>query len=115
MVEDCLFCKIVAGQIPSSEVYSDEWVYAFRTIHPAAPSHVLIVPRKHVPAVTDIEPGDAELMGRLLLAARKVAELEGVAEDGFRCVVNCNEAGGQEIFHIHLHVLGGRRMAWPPG
>lgn len=115
MAEDCIFCKIAAGQIPSTEVYSDDEIYAFRDIHPAAPVHVLIIPREHIARTTDATPENAALLGRLFVAAKKIAELEGVAEEGFRCVVNCNEAAGQEVFHIHLHLLAGRRFGWPPG
>ncbi len=115
MVEDCIFCKIAAKQIPSTEVYSDEEFYAFRDLNPQAPTHVLIVPRKHIPKVTEAHAADAALLGRLLLAANKVAETEGIAEKGFRYVLNCEEWGGQTVFHIHMHILGGRPMTWPPG
>jgi len=115
MPQDCLFCKIAAGEIPSAEVYSDEEFYAFRDINPAAPSHVLIIPRKHVEKLTDATSGDEALLGRLLLVANRVADKEGIAERGFRCVLNCGPDAGQEVMHIHLHVLGGRRMTWPPG
>ncbi|HOZ48951.1 MAG TPA: histidine triad nucleotide-binding protein [Candidatus Hydrogenedentes bacterium] len=115
MAEDCLFCLIASGAIPSTEVYSDDEFYAFRDIHPAAPTHVLVIPRRHVTRLTDAEPSDDGLLGRLLLVANEVARREGVAEDGFRCIINCNRAAGQEVFHIHLHLLGGRPMTWPPG
>ncbi len=115
MGEDCLFCKIVAGDLPSTEVYSDDEVYAFRDIKPNAPTHVLVVPRKHIARLTDAGPEDTELLGRLLLRANEIAAREGIAEPGFRCVINCNDAGGQEVYHLHLHILGGRQMTWPPG
>jgi len=115
MAEDCLFCKIAAGEIPSKEVYSDDEFYAFRDIHPAAPTHILIVPRKHIDRITDAEDGDADLLGRMVLKANEIAEAEGIVGNGFRYVVNCNSWGGQEVFHIHLHILGGRPLAWPPG
>jgi len=115
MAEDCLFCKIAAGEVPSTEVYSDEDIYAFQNINPAAPTHVLIIPRKHIERITDAEPEDAALLGRMMLAATEVARREGTADDGFRCVINCNAWGGQEIFHVHMHLLGGRQLGWPPG
>lgn len=115
VAEDCLFCRIAGGSIPSTEVYSDDEFYAFRDIHPGAPVHVLIVPRKHIPRITAAEPEDAALLGRMLLRANDIAAREGIAEPGFRFVINCNADGGQTVFHIHLHILGGRGLAWPPG
>lgn len=115
MAGDCLFCKIAAGEIPSTEVYSDEEFYAFRDVNPAAPTHVLIVPRKHISKISEAEAGDEGLLGRWLLRANQVAEMEGLTGEGFRYVVNCEAAGGQTVFHIHLHILGGRAMSWPPG
>ena len=115
MPDDCLFCKIAAGAIPSTEVYSDEGFYAFRDIHPGAPVHVLIVPRKHIARITAAEEDDAALLGRMLLRANEIARSEGIDASGFRLVINCNEDAGQTVFHIHLHILGGRGLAWPPG
>ncbi len=115
MSEETLFTKIIKGEIPSTPVYSDEEFYAFRDINPGAPTHVLIVPRKPIPKVTDATEEDAALLGRLILAANKVAKQEGITENGFRYVINCGEWGGQTVFHLHLHILGGRPMAWPPG
>ncbi len=115
MSDDCLFCKIAAGEIPSTEVYSDDDFYAFRDINPGAPTHVLIVPRKHIPRITDAQSEDAELLGKLLIKANEIAQKEGITEKGFRYVINCNEWGGQTVFHVHLHILGGRPLAWPPG
>ena len=115
MAGDCLFCKIAAGEIPSTEVYSDDEFYAFRDIHPGAPTHCLIVPRKHIARITEASPDDAALLGRMLLRASRIAEAEGIAGSGFRLVINCNEDGGQTVFHVHLHILGGRPLAWPPG
>jgi len=115
MPDDCLFCKIAAGAIPSTEVYSDEEFYAFRDINPGAPVHVLIVPRKHIARITAAEADDAALLGRMLLRANDIARSEGIDESGFRLVINCNEDAGQTVFHIHLHILGGRGLAWPPG
>ena len=112
---DCIFCKIVSGEIPSDQVYSDDELYAFRDVNPQAPVHILVVPRKHVERIVDFAEPDAALIGRMILAANKIAESEGSVEKGFRYVLNCNEYGGQMVFHVHLHLLGGRRMAWPPG
>jgi histidine triad (HIT) family protein len=112
---ECLFCSIAEGKIPASKVYEDEWCVAFRDIKPQAPTHVLIVPRRHIATLNDLTPADAELVGRLLLAAKKIAADEGVAEAGYRTVINCNQAAGQAVFHIHVHLLGGRNLGWPPG
>ncbi len=107
---DCIFCKIAAGEIPSKLVYQDDQVVAFPDIHPAAPVHVLVVPRKHVQSVAHLADGDLELAGRLLLAARTVAEQAGVAESGYRVVINIGDEGGQTVPHLHLHVIGGRQL-----
>jgi len=115
MGNDCLFCKIIAGEVPCTEIYSDDTFYAFRDINPAAPTHILIVPRKHIPRITAADPDDAELLGNLFLTANKIAEEEGLDEHGFRYVINCDEWGGQLVYHLHLHILGGRKMGWPPG
>lgn len=115
MSEETLFSKIIAGTIPSDKVYEDHDFYAFRDIHPAAPCHVLIVPKKVIPKISDAQEKDAELLGRMLLAANKVAAQLGVAEDGYRLVINCGENGGQEVMHLHMHILGGRLFGWPPG
>jgi histidine triad (HIT) family protein len=115
MAEETIFAKILSGEIPSQEVYSDEEFYAFRDVNPAAPVHILIIPRKPIPKVTDLTETDAALMGRLFIAANKIAEQEGLAENGFRYVINCGEWGGQTVWHLHLHILGGRTMTWPPG
>jgi histidine triad (HIT) family protein len=115
MVEDCLFCKIAAGEIPSTEVYSDATIYAFRDIHPLAPTHVLVIPRRHIAKITDAGPEHAELLGRLLLKANEIAAREGLTQNGFRYVLNCGSWGGQVIQHLHLHILGGRPLAASPG
>lgn len=115
MASDCLFCRIIAGEIPSQCVYSDEEVFAFRDINPAAPSHILIIPRKHLDGIQAAQAEDQQLLGRLLLKANAIAAAEGLAEEGFRYVINTGENGGQTVFHLHLHILGGRRMSWPPG
>ncbi|MEX2016206.1 MAG: histidine triad nucleotide-binding protein [Candidatus Hydrogenedentales bacterium] len=115
MADDCLFCKIANGEIPSTEVYSDAEFYAFRDIHPGAPTHILIVPRAHIATIAEADSSHAELLGKLFLRANEIARKEGIAEDGFRYVINCNTHGGQTVYHIHLHILGGRPMSWPPG
>jgi len=112
---DCLFCKMAAGEIEPDIVYQDDELIAFRDINPQAPVHVLIIPRKHISTINDIQSDDAELTGKLFLAAGKIAEQEGIAEQGYRTVMNCNAGAGQTVFHVHLHVLGGRAMTWPPG
>jgi histidine triad (HIT) family protein len=112
---DCIFCKIASGEIAGDIVYQDEWVVAFRDLNPQAPLHVLVIPRKHIATLNDLDEGDAELVGRLFVAAKAVAEQEGLAERGYRTVVNCNAEAGQSVYHIHLHVVGGRPMGWPPG
>ncbi len=113
--QDCLFCKIVAGDIPADIVYESESALAFRDINPQAPTHVLVIPRKHISTINDIDEGDRELVGDLYMAAKAIAVDEGIAESGYRAVMNCNEGAGQSVFHIHLHVLGGRGLSWPPG
>lgn len=112
---DCLFCKIRDGEIPSEKVYENDDVLAFRDVNPQAPTHVLIVPRKHISTVNDLQDEDRGIMGQLFLAAQDIAGAEGIAEDGYRLVVNCNAKAGQTVFHIHMHLLGGRNMTWPPG
>lgn len=115
MSSDCLFCKIIAGEIPSNKVYEDEDVYAFHDINPAAPTHILIIPKKHLTSVAHGTAEDEALLGRLLLKANQVAIDQGLAEDGFRYVINTGTHGGQTVFHLHLHILGGRPLKWPPG
>lgn len=111
----CIFCKIAAGEIESNIVYRDERIVAFRDLNPQAPTHVLVIPRKHVATINDLGAEDAETAGRLFLVAAEVARSEGVDESGYRVVMNCGEGAGQSVFHIHLHVLGGRAFRWPPG
>ena len=112
---DCLFCKIVAGQIPATIVFQDDHVVAFRDITPRAPTHVLIVPRRHIASLNDLVADDDALVGEMVRAAATIATKEGLADRGYRTVFNCNADAGQTVFHIHLHLLGGRTMAWPPG
>ncbi|MGD8495791.1 MAG: histidine triad nucleotide-binding protein [Gemmatimonadales bacterium] len=113
--EDCLFCRIYAGEIPADTVAEGEDWMAFRDIDPQAPVHVLIIPKRHVESVAALETGDTALAGRLLLAAAETARELGVEEDGYRLVTNRGEKAGQSVFHLHLHLLAGRRMNWPPG
>ena len=115
MPSDCLFCKIVAGEIPAELVYESDTAVAFRDINPQAPTHVLVIPRKHISTINDVTPSDEAIVGSLYTAAKEIAASEGIADDGYRAVMNCNEGAGQSVFHIHLHVLGGRPMNWPPG
>lgn len=112
---NCIFCKMVAGEIQPDIVYEDDAVLAFRDLNPQAPTHVLVVPRKHVATLNDLSDDDAGLLERVFAAAREVARAEGIAERGYRTVFNCNAEAGQSVYHLHLHVLGGRAMKWPPG
>lgn len=114
-MSDCLFCKMASGEISPDTLYEDEYVLAFRDINPQAPSHFLVIPKRHISTLNELEEGDAELVGRMFLAARQVAADLGEAEAGYRTVMNCNAAGGQTVFHIHLHVMAGRNLHWPPG
>ena len=115
MVADCLFCKMVTGSIKPDKVYEDSDVLAFKDINPQAPLHVLVVPKKHISTLNDVGREDEALMGKLYLAATRVARDAGVADSGYRTVINCNADAGQSVYHVHLHVLGGRLMRWPPG
>ncbi len=115
MSSDCLFCKILAGEIPADIIYESDTEIAFRDINPQAPTHVLVIPRKHIATINDIDDEDRLLVGSLYAAAKEIAAGEGIADSGYRAVMNCNEGAGQSVFHIHLHVLGGRPMGWPPG
>jgi histidine triad (HIT) family protein len=110
-----IFDKIITGEIPADIVYDDDQVLAFRDINPQAPVHILIIPKKPIPTINDLTDRDAELVGRLFLAAKQIAADLGVAESGYRTLMNCNKDGGQDVFHIHLHLLAGRQMTWPPG
>jgi histidine triad (HIT) family protein len=114
-VKDCLFCKVAAREIDAKIVAEgDDWV-AFRDINPQAPTHVLVIPREHVPTTNDLRPDQEVLVGQLVRAAAEIARAEGIAEEGYRIVLNCNRGAGQSVFHLHLHLLGGRPMRWPPG
>jgi histidine triad (HIT) family protein len=115
VMTDCLFCRMVKGEIKPDVVYEDDEVLAFRDLNPQAPVHVLVIPKLHLATLNDLDDSHAALMGKLFLAAKMVAEQEGLAERGYRTVVNCNAEAGQSVYHVHLHVLAGRAMHWPPG
>lgn len=112
---DCLFCKMVTGEIQPDVVYEDEDVLAFRDVNPQAPTHVLVIPRTHIATTNDLDDDSIGLIGKLYLAVQRIAAEEGIAERGYRTVVNCNPEAGQSVYHIHMHLLGGRPMNWPPG
>jgi histidine triad (HIT) family protein len=114
-MSDCLFCKVISGEIKGNIVYEDERLVAFRDINPQAPMHVLIVPRRHIASLNDLQASDDGLVGEMIRRAAALAKEHGHADRGYRTVFNCNADAGQSVFHIHLHVLGGRRMTWPPG
>ena len=113
-MENCVFCRIANREIPAKIVYEDDESIAFADINPKAPVHILIVPRRHLPTLLDAGEGDDRLLGHLLLVANSVARQQGIADRGFRLVLNCNSEGGQVVFHLHLHLLGGRRLGWQP-
>ena len=112
---DCLFCKIIKGEIPSSKVYEDEFVFAFRDIEPQAPVHILIIPKVHIASANDLNEENSAIVGHIFSVAAKIAKSEGIAEGGYRIVNNCGADGGQTVGHLHFHMLGGRSLAWPPG
>ncbi len=112
---DCLFCKIRDGEIPGDIVFENENMLAFRDVNPQAPTHILIIPKKHISTVNDLEESDEGIMGKLFHTAKLIAAQQSVSDDGYRLVVNCNEKAGQTVFHIHMHLLAGRAMTWPPG
>ena len=114
-MENCLFCRIIAGEIPSPLVHDGEHVVAFNDINPQAPLHALIVPRRHIRTLNDLQPSDDQLIGSMFRVAAELAKAHGYAERGYRTVFNCNADAGQTVFHIHLHVLAGRSLHWPPG
>ncbi len=114
-MSECLFCKIVERTIPAALVYEDDLVIAFDDINPQAPTHTLVIPRKHVVSIAEVQELDVGLLGHLMLVGNKIAKLKGITDSGYRFVVNTGAHGGQSVFHLHLHVLGGRHMAWPPG
>ncbi len=114
-MSDCLFCKIVSGEIPSDFIYEDDDVVAFNDVNPQAPHHFLCIPKQHIATTNDLQNEQAGIIGKLFIAAKSIANDLGVADEGYRLVMNCNQHGGQTVFHIHLHVLAGRVMTWPPG
>ncbi len=112
---DCLFCKFVNKELDTNIVYEDEQILAFRDVAPQAPTHILIIPKRHINTLNDLTSEDNELIGQMTQTAKELARQEGLAADGYRLVLNCNSGGGQSVFHIHMHLLGGRQMTWPPG
>lgn len=112
-MSDCIFCKMAAGEIKPDIVYEDQDILAFRDINPQAPVHILLIPKQHVPTLNDLD--DPGLAGKLLQTATLLAKQEGLSANGYRTVINCNADGGQEVYHLHLHLLGGRKLRWPPG
>ncbi|MCS7272889.1 MAG: histidine triad nucleotide-binding protein [Fimbriimonadales bacterium] len=114
-MSDCLFCKFARHEIPTQVVYEDEHAFAFRDINPQAPTHILIIPREHIESLAAMQPEHEGLMGHLLWVCAEIARREGIADEGYRVVLNTNRAAGQSVYHLHLHLLGGRTMHWPPG
>ncbi|HAS17531.1 MAG: histidine triad nucleotide-binding protein [Nitrospirae bacterium RIFCSPLOW2_12_42_9] len=114
-MSNCIFCKILSKEIPGKIIYEDDFCIAFDDINPQAPVHVLLVPREHVPTFNDLTEDKKELLGNLCLAVNRIAEIKKIKDPGYRIVINCNPAGGQMVYHLHIHVMGGRQMAWPPG
>ncbi len=112
---NCLFCQITKGDVPAEIIYQDESVVAFNDIKPHAPQHILIIPKKHIPTLNDLGAEDTQLVGHLIQTATHLAKENNIAEDGYRLVINCNADAGQTVFHLHLHLLGGRQLNWPPG
>lgn len=113
--EDCLFCRIAGKEIPAKIVFEDSHLLAFEDVQPQAPVHILIIPKEHVDKVADLAERDSVLIGRLVLAANKIADSKGISGSGYRIVINCNRDAGQAVFHLHIHLLGGRKFTWPPG
>ncbi|KXG75866.1 histidine triad nucleotide-binding protein [Thermotalea metallivorans] len=114
-MSDCIFCKIAAKEIPAKIVYEDDCIVAFHDIQPVAPTHVLVIPKEHIPSMEQATEHHKELIGHIHLSIRNIAEQLGIHEDGYRIVNNCGEQGGQTVYHLHFHLLGGRQMQWPPG
>lgn len=115
IMANTIFSKIIAKEIPADIIFEDDDILAFRDINPQAPQHILIIPKKEIPTINDVENSDAELVGKLILCAKEIAKELGISEKGYRLVFNCNSDAGQDVFHIHLHLLGGRKFSWPPG
>ncbi|WP_427339533.1 histidine triad nucleotide-binding protein [Caloranaerobacter sp. DY30410] len=114
-MSDCIFCKIVNGEIPSNKVYEDDKVLAFEDINPQAPVHILVIPKEHIPSIKDINEDNIDIISHIHLVIKKLAKEKGIDQDGFRIVNNCGEKGGQTVGHLHYHLLGGRHLMWPPG
>jgi histidine triad (HIT) family protein len=112
---NCLFCQIIKGDVPAKIIYQDDSVVAFNDIKPHAPQHILIIPKKHIPTLNDLQAEDTQLIGHLIQTAKHLAKENDIAEEGYRLVINCNAGAGQTVFHLHLHLLGGRQLTWPPG
>ena len=112
---DCVFCKIASGEIETPLIYQNEHIVAFNDLDPKAPHHILIIPRKHIATLNDITDEDAPLISQMILTAKNLAKESGISESGYRVLINCNKEGGQAVYHVHLHLLGGRTMTWPPG
>ncbi|MBV1914450.1 MAG: histidine triad nucleotide-binding protein [Pseudomonadales bacterium] len=111
----CIFCKIVAGEIPSEILYQDDDVLCFRDVAPQAPTHMLVIPKKHIGSIAELEENDTNIAGKILVTATRMAKEQGISKSGYRVAMNCGDEGGQTVGHIHMHVLGGRQMGWPPG
>ena len=114
-MDDCLFCKIINGEITAKKVYENEHIIAFNDIDPKAPIHILVIPKKHIRSINELNSSDINLAGEIILAAKKIAKDQGIDSKGFRVVFNTNDDGGQTVYHIHMHIMGGRQMQWPPG
>lgn len=111
----CIFCKIATGEIPANVVHEESEILAFRDLTPQAPAHILIIPKRHIATIDETDDNDESLLGKMVLTAKKIAKAEGLTEKGYRLIFNVNSGGGQQVYHIHLHLLGGRQMTWPPG
>ena len=114
-MQDCIFCKIISGEVPANIVLENDSILAFKDIEPQAPVHILIIPKKHITSINDIKFNDRDICGDMLLAAKQIAKISNINNSGYRTIFNTNEDGGQTVFHIHMHLLGGRKMKWPPG
>lgn len=114
-MNDCLFCKMVTGEIPCTTIFENKLILAFRDIDPKAPIHILVIPKKHIESINTLESDNKRLVGEMVLAAKQIAKNEGIDQLGFRTIFNTNTHGGQTVFHLHMHLLGGRQMTWPPG
>lgn len=114
-MDNCLFCKIINGEITATKIYENEHIIAFNDIDPKAPVHILVIPKKHIRSINELNSSDINLAGEIILAAKKIAKDQGVDSKGFRVVFNTNDDGGQTVYHIHMHIMGGRQMQWPPG